>query len=76
MLTAAEWNRMLELVAQGGTGGGSGISVELWKCTCGGYINMVTTQNLTFGETCVFGNGGTASNVQYSSWSCTKIQNA
>ncbi|MCB9806297.1 hypothetical protein H6768_00005 [Candidatus Peribacteria bacterium] len=37
---------------------------------------MVTTQNLIFGETCVFGNGGTAANVQYSSWSCTKIQNS
>jgi len=36
---------------------------------------MVTTQNLTAGETCVFGNGGTANNVQYSSWSCTKIPN-
>ncbi len=39
-------------------------------------MNMVTTSNLTFGETCIFGNGGTANNVQYSSWSCTKIPNS
>jgi hypothetical protein len=70
ILTAGEWNRMLELVSEGG---GSGL--ELWKCTCGGYMNMVTTSNLIYGETCIFGNGGTASNVQYSSWSCTKIPN-
>lgn len=72
ILTAGEYNRLLELVSEGGGSSGP----ELWKCTCGGYMNMVTTQNLTAGETCVFGNGGTANNVQYSSWSCTKIQNA
>ncbi|MEZ4815372.1 MAG: hypothetical protein R3A80_09250 [Bdellovibrionota bacterium] len=53
----------------------SGYTGPLWKCTCGGYINMVTTSNLIYGETCVFGNGGTANNVQYSSWSCTQLQN-
>jgi len=47
----------------------------LWRCTCGGYINMLTTSNLIYGETCVFGNGGTANNVQYSAWSCTQVQN-
>ncbi len=58
----------LPIVASGGYNG------PLWKCTCGGYINMLTTSNLIFGETCVHGNGGTANNVQYSSWSCTQVQ--
>lgn len=36
MLTAAEWNRMLEIVSQGSVATGSGsLGIELWKCTCG-----------------------------------------
>ncbi len=51
-----------------------GYNGPLWRCTCGGYINMLTTSNLIYGETCVFGSGGTANNVQYSAWSCTQVQ--
>ncbi len=31
ILTAGEYNRLLELVSEGGGGNG----LELWKCTCG-----------------------------------------
>jgi hypothetical protein len=34
---------------------------------------MVTTSSLTYGETCIFGNGGTAANVQFSAWSSTPL---
>ena len=34
---------------------------------------MVTTSSLTAGETCIFGNGGTAANVQFSAWSSTPL---
>lgn len=47
--------------------------VPLYRNTCGGYMNMVTTNPLIYGETCIFGNGGTAANVQFAAWSSTLI---
>ncbi len=47
----------------------------LYNCTCGGYMNRLSTLNLSAGQTCMFGNGGTVNNDQYSSWSCSELQN-
>lgn len=58
---------------QSGTSGAPLYTGPLYKSTCGGYMNMVTTSNLTFGETCIYGNGGTASNVQFSAWASTPL---
>ena len=37
-------------------------------------MNRLSTTNLTSGETCMFGNGGTVNNDQYSTWSCTQLR--
>ena len=46
----------------------------LYNCTSGGYMNRLSTTNLTSGETCMYGNGGTVNNDQYSTWSCSQLQ--